>query len=54
MISGHTEGSDNVYLCGECFAVVEDDDKYCWDCGAEMGDRTAYSREDLSKREKKE
>jgi predicted amidophosphoribosyltransferase len=49
------DSSDNNYACGECFAILELEDKYCWNCGAEFGDEPeiVYYKEDLIKEEKK-
>ena len=28
----------SLYACAECFCLLEVEDNYCWNCGAEFGD----------------
>lgn len=36
------------YACGSCFAVLEEEDEFCWSCGAELDtEDIAYDIEDL-------
>lgn len=49
-------GRDSLEMsaCGECFSLVEPEDKFCWSCGAEFDEECAYSRKDFMKGEKNE
>jgi rRNA maturation endonuclease Nob1 len=36
------------YACSECFSFVDEEDKFCWNCGAEFDtEDIAYGSEDL-------
>ena len=38
----------DLLACGSCFALIEVDDEFCWNCGAEFDlENTAYDLEDL-------
>lgn len=39
-----------IYACGECFAICEEEDNFCWGCGAEF-EGEAYGREDFRRKE---
>ena len=38
------------YACGDCYSIVEAEDKFCWNCGATFNeDDDAYNRENFNK-----
>jgi len=41
--------------CGNCFSILDDEDEFCWNCGAEISEEGVSFAEDLptSKKEKK-
>jgi len=41
--------SDQVNICSECFAIVEYEDQYCWQCGEKFAENSAYSMDDYKK-----
>lgn len=46
----HTTGKDTTDqqdVCGQCFSWVEYQDKFCWSCGAEFEDESAYNFDDI-------
>ena len=44
------EGIGVDYDCSNCFAVLDEEDEFCWRCGAELDtEDIAYDSEDLKK-----
>jgi hypothetical protein len=41
--------TDDALGCGDCFALIEGEDVFCWYCGAEFNEDYAYNLEDLLK-----
>ena len=40
----------NEYACSKCFSILDEEDKYCWGCGAELDtENIAYDSEDLKR-----
>jgi len=38
------------YACSNCFAILDEEDEFCWRCGAELDtENIAFSSEDLKK-----
>jgi len=41
-------GTRTNYACSKCFSFVDEEDKFCWNCGAEFDtEDIAYDSEDL-------
>jgi len=43
------KGEDSLVGCAKCFAILDDEDEFCWNCGEEIEEDYIYDLEDLEK-----